>query len=81
MSTKINNTFIITQEFLNSIKKDVTIAYLFSQYTENTVNNIDHPSLIKEWKSNIENSEYKSNDDNHVVKPTPKIELDQCLSE
>ena len=33
----------------------------FQQYTDSDVNKIYHPSIVEEWKDNMENSDYEDN--------------------
>ena len=42
---------------------------------------IDHTTLIKECNSNMDKTEYESNLDDHVVKPSKKIESYWLVSE
>ena len=54
------NIFI---EFTSTYYDDINDCYemLFKQYTETYVNNIDHPVLIQEWKSNLDKAYYEIN--------------------
>ena len=47
-----NNCFTKFQSTLFQ-NKDVIFSYYFKQYIENTVDNIHHPKMINEWKSNM----------------------------
>ena len=55
ISSTIFNKFTLTYSY----NKNDGFGLFFGQYIYNYVNNIDHPALIKEWKSNMYKADYE----------------------
>ena len=53
---------------------------LFQSYTASSINNIYHPVLIEEQKSNINKADYEDNLEQGVYNISLKKELDKSMN-
>ena len=48
------------------------IFNIFSEYDVHLLKYINHPSLLQEWKINLDAAEYKNNIEANLYKPSEK---------
>ena len=54
--------------------KNKMINNIFSAYVVPLLKYINHPSLLQEWKLNLDNASYERNIDANMYKPSEKID-------
>ena len=55
--------------------KEEIINKIFSTYIEPLLNYISHPTLVQEWKIDINDPAYEKSIDDNVNRPSDKINL------